>query len=70
MICYALKINGKFFKGYEYAVETTNGRYAGNLTTGGILNDDDITGVILTDTPERKETKRSIGNTIRVIYGI
>lgn len=70
MIYYAIKIKGKYFKEYDYQEKTIKDRYAGNATLGGILKEGDIKGIICTDKPERTETRKSIGNTIAVIYDI
>ncbi|WP_346848457.1 hypothetical protein [uncultured Clostridium sp.] len=70
MICYAIKINNKYFKKYEYQERVTNDRYAGNATVRGVLKEGDIKNIICTDTPERMETRRNIGNTIATIYDI
>lgn len=70
MICYAVKINNKYFKEYVYADKTINGRYAGHTQFGSTVQEGDIIGLILSDVPERTETKRSIGGSISTIYQI
>lgn len=70
MIYYAIKINNKYFKEYEYQGKIIKDRYCGNATLGGVLKEGDIKDIICTDTPQRTETRKSIGNTIAVIYDI
>jgi hypothetical protein len=70
VIYYAIKIDNKYLKGYEYATKEDVRRYAGNATVMGLLREGDIKDIIVTDTPERTETRRSVGNTITTLYTI
>ena len=67
---YNIKINGEYFKEYIYADKTNINRYNGNTALGMCIQEGDIVDIITTPTPEREETKRSVGNTIFVLYGI
>lgn len=70
MVVYAIKIGKQYFKEYVYATKEDLRRYSGHSSLGGNLQEGDIINIVLSDTAERKETKRSIGNTISVIYQI
>lgn len=70
MIYYAIRIKNKYFKEYEYQGKTIKDRYAGNATLGGVLKEGDIKGIICTDAPQRTETRKSVGNTIAVLYDV
>ena len=70
MICYAIKIDNKYFKNYIYATKDDVRRYCGNATVMGLLREGDIVDIILTDKPVRTETRRSVGNTICSLYTI
>jgi hypothetical protein len=70
MIEYAVKIDSKYFKEYVYAGKTTKGRHSGHTQFGSFIQEGDIIDIITTIEPERTETKRSIGNTIALLYEI
>lgn len=70
MYTYAIKIGNMYFKQYKYATNEDVRRYAGNATMMGLLREGDIKDIIVTEEPERTETRRSVGNTITTLYTI
>ena len=70
MIVYAIKLGNLYFKDYEYATKQDVYRYSGNTALGSIVQEGDIVDIILSEKPERKETKRSLGSTIATLYQI
>jgi len=70
MITYAIMIENRYFKDYIYATKKTVDRYAGNTQLGSVITEGDIIGIITTDKPERTEVRRSVANTIAVLYDI
>ena len=70
MVYYAIKINGLYFKNYDYVTKAEQHRYAGNATYNGLLQEGDIKDIICTNNPERTETRRSIGGTLNTLYSI
>lgn len=70
MVVYAIRIDNKYFKEYVYADKNTIGRYTGHSQLGNVIQEGDIIDLVLTDTPERTETKRSIAGSISTIYQV
>lgn len=62
---YAIKIDGEYFKDYIYADKNTKGRFGKvQYYIGDVIN------ITTTKEIERTEVRRSIGNTISMLYGI
>lgn len=70
MTSYAIKIDNRYFKDYIYATKKTADRYGGNTQLGSVITEGDIIGIITTGKPERTEVRRSVANTIAVLYDI
>ena len=70
MIVYAIKLGNLYFKDYEYVTKHDASRCLGNTALGSVVQEGDIVDIVLSEKPERKETKRSLGNTIATLYQI
>lgn len=62
---YAIKIDGEYFKDYVYTDKNMKGRFGKVQYYVG-----DIIDITTTKEVERTEVRRSIGNTISMLYGI
>lgn len=67
---YAIKIDGRYFKEYIYVDTCYKDRYGGITALGTRLKEGDIVGIYTTETIDRTEVGRSIGNTIATLYSI
>lgn len=70
MFVYAIKIDNKYFKEYIYATKENISRYAGHTAFGWAIQDGDVIDIECTDTPQRTDTRRSLGNTISLLYTV
>lgn len=63
---YAIEIDGEYFKEYVYYHKDNDRGQFGKIR----LQEGDIVDIITTKEVKRTEVKRSIGNTIEILYGI
>ena len=67
---YAIKINGMYFKEYIYLDENNKGRYTGHSAMGVLLYGGDVVDIDTTPLIDRTFSRRSVGNTINLLYQI
>lgn len=71
MLEFAIKINDKYFKEFEYKQGKSNGRYGGNTYLSTLTASGDITGLELTeDITDGKMAAVGVGGKIQTIVNL
>lgn len=66
---WAIKVGEKYFKGFEYKANT-NCRHAGHTALGTVLDSNDITGLELTEKPEKTMAAVEVSGKIKSLVDL